>query len=294
MQTNQRRSRRRTVAPRLASVTTTVVALVGAMLFAGSGQATGAPPGSSVIADERGCTEVAYNRNGSRAAVEPLVPSRFQLRSPLIGGVPATDRVILLVNELSCEDVTVEGYPTGSEGRSTTTLIVSASFNAVDGAPRTGVYVLWHATDNPVLFARYQQLGWPIELLSPESTFEAGTTEAGSPQFAFTFAGAGWDHSLTAVPTTAPGPVTRSTASYWHDVSVEDHTSDSGQAGTVSYRICYVNDASLGRAAVTGDLRTTPLASVTAVPPLLDNYGGFLLEGGWSSTLTAGDCPAPG
>jgi hypothetical protein len=120
-------------------------------------------PSPSVSTRESGCTEQAFNRSLVRDAVDPLVPDQFEL-TPTFTPAGSPSRVAGLINVVTCSKVVFDG-PGGAyftQHPTTTTVIYSATL--LDG---TG-YVLLYATDNPVLAARYRQLGWPVQLLSPD------------------------------------------------------------------------------------------------------------------------------
>lgn len=64
-----------------------------------------------------------------------------------------------------------------------TTFIYSATLR--DGTS----YVLLYATDDPVLAARYRQLGWPVQLLSPGTSTTPVTRPDGSQRQMWSFEG---------------------------------------------------------------------------------------------------------
>src|SRR6478736_4688039 len=163
--------------------------------------ATAAVP-TSVTTDEGGCIEAGYIRGGNVAAVEALVPDRFTIEL-LAGTGPA--RVRLFVNEVTCQTVQVDGH--ASYQRPTTTMIVSAAIDAVDGRPADGSYVLSYATSNPALWARYRQLGWPAERHDPSSGAAVEALPDGVTQATWTVSGGGWDHVTRIQATAAATPI---------------------------------------------------------------------------------------
>jgi len=233
-----------------------------------------AQPGVQVISDERGCTELAYNRPGMLAAVRPLVPARYTLQQ---GASP--DRTPVQVNEISCDAVTLDGHPTGSAGGPTTTVIVSALFTAIDGSPARGGYVLDYTTDNGVVFAAYQQLGWPATFLGSPVTFLVSALPDGADSISLDVAHGKWEHAIDAMTTTPLSTVGHSTATFRHDTH------------QASLQLCYDNNTARRSVILAGDLSRTPLASLTPAPAFTA-ANGAAFTGGWSASLGTDPCPA--
>ena len=248
-----------------------LLACAGTILATAPPVHAGTPPDLSVVTDERDCTEVGYIRGGSPAAVDALVPDRYG-PAFLAGTAP---RVRLLVNEVTCRHVDLAGHPASQ--RPTTTMILSASYQTVDGQPRAGNYVLSYATTNAVVAAQYRRVGWPVVLLDQELT--ALTTETlpgGETEATWTVVGGGWDHVTrlrAAEPVTAPES---STATYSYDVSPERRLT-----------LTYGNLFAVTNGTIDADLTATPLAPVAFLPPVLVGFFGTYVRGGWTATLSS-------
>lgn len=244
-----------------------------------------ASPASSVVltTDETGCTEVTYPRGGLASAVRPRVPARFDLLPfPAPEGAPA--RVALLITEVSCRSVTTEIPQRQTRQRDVAYIIVSVELASIDGQPADGVYVLNYATENRILHRALNKVGWPTDLLQRRSGVKVITTPGGLTQATWTFAGSGWDHTVTFASTSPLGPIETGPGIFYRDTP------------TRQLKQCFDNTVRLQFGGVTGDLTTTPLATVTAVPPVFANWSGtptvgtFLVTGDWESTITDQDC----
>lgn len=245
---------------------------IPALLLLSLGTAIGQPAATaavptSVTTDEGGCLEAGYIRGGNVAAVEALVPDRFTIEL-LAGTGPARAR--LFVNEVTCQTVEVDGH--ASYQRPTTTMIVSAAIDAVDGRPADGSYVLSYATSNPVLWARYRQLGWPAERLDPSSGVAVEALPDGVTQATWTVSGGGWDHVTRIQATAATTPIS-DVATYYYDRADERLT------------LTYDEELLVSAGRLDGDLSGTPLAAVAYIPPVFTNISGGFFRGGWEATL---------
>lgn len=227
--------------------------------------ATAAVP-TSVTTDEGGCIEAGYIRGGNVAAVEALVPDRFMIEL-LAGTGPARAR--LFVNEVTCETVDIEGHATYQPP--TTTMIVSAAIDAVDGRPEDGSYVLSYATSNPVLWARYRQLGWPAERLDPSSGLVVKALTDGITEATWTVSGGGWD--VTRMRATEQTTPIADSATYYYDGADDRLT------------LTYDEALMVAPGRLDGDLSGTPLAAVAYIPPVFTNFGGGFFRGEWEATL---------
>ena len=261
---------RRVIAATVSALAGVAFALPVAAPATAAPAVAGSSPGLILqTSDERGCTETAYFRSGLLSAVRPLVPERYALQEAPAppGGAP---RVRLLVNELVCTQVTTSGVRLP---RPVTTVIVSAYTD-------TDLYVLFYATTNPVQWATLRAVGWPADLLYPQT---AGTTHpdpAGGLTLTLHVVGSGWTHDLTATTTETPGVPETSTAGFVRDTR--------GHA----WSLCYDNAFSPAvTSTLTADLTGTRLASVASIPPDLVDYPSYLAVGGQRSRLTTDQCP---
>jgi hypothetical protein len=188
--------------------------------------------------------------------------------------------VDLLINEVSCQQVTTGGVELRGP---VVTVIVSTPVTLPDGTAAD--YVLFYATDNPIQFAALKRLGWPVDLLRQASSGSVTRDDTGQiDSLHLTVLGSGWDHELTVLATAPVGEPEQSTAVYYRDVD-----------GAL-LKLCYENNLDVVPATVTGDLRETPLASITSFPPnltpALTAGHSWLAVGSQRSTLTSGSCPA--
>ena len=80
-------------------------------------------------------------------------------------------------------------------------------------------YILWYGTDNPLLFARLQQLGVDAHFI-PRSTYSETDDEQGRRQIRVDYVGngpGGIDHTRTITVLTAPTGTTREdTSTFYH------------------------------------------------------------------------------
>ena len=245
-----------------------------------AGRATGA----LLTTKEAGCTEITYPRGGLASAVRPLVPVRFELVPfPAPDGVPA--RVTLFITEVTCRTVTTATAQRRDKQRDVAFIIVSADTATIDGQPSDGVYVLFYATENRTLHRAFNDLGWPTDLLHRRSGVNVTTTPGGLTQATGTFVGSGWNHIITFASVLPFGQPDTGLGIYYRDT------------GTRQLKQCFDSTIRSVFGMVTGDLTTTPLATVTAVPPVFAGFSGtpsngtFLYTGSWQSTLTDQNCP---
>jgi hypothetical protein len=235
-------------------------------------------PEPTVSTSESGCTEQAFTRSLIRDAVDPLVPDEFEL-TPTFTPVGSPARVAGLINVVTCTQVTVSGPAAAyfAQHPTMTTFIYSASL--LDG---TG-YALLYATDNPVLAARYRQLGWPVQLLSPRTNLSLVDPADAPQQAAWSLKGPGWDGLVeSSVPSTL-NPVESSTFELVH------------QSGDTLLHLCYANLASVTPNTVWFDLSQTPVADFAALAvlptdPVKIQFPGWRIKGGWTATLTSQAC----
>jgi hypothetical protein len=248
------------------------------------GQPTGAAP--LLTTDETGCTEIAYWRGGSASKVRALVPARYELVPfPAPEGFPA--RVALVINEVTCRNTINTGPSRRDRQRDVTTILISVNTSSIDGNPSDGYYNLFYATENRTQQQELTTLGWPADLLKQRSDVEVTTTSGGLTQAITTVVGSGWDHEVTGATIFPLDQPVNSEVAFHRDTA------------TRQLQLCFSNTLASAAGAVTGDLTTTPLATITAAPP---TYAGFsaaapfgagIATGGWQATLTDQACPKP-
>jgi hypothetical protein len=151
--------------------------------------------------------------------------------------------------------------------------IGSAAITARDGAPTTGFYVLWYATDNPVLFAKMQQTGMPVAFLPrSDCTVEAGPVTC---NLNWAIRGAGLRASCTQSAPSRRPPRPPSALSWYHD----------GPFGDL--RITFHNEMRpVSTAAVTADFtRNEVLQPMLVSPAVITGVPSPYLRGTWTSEL---------
>jgi hypothetical protein len=249
--------------------------VVVAALFVPEMTATAAPA-PTVTTQESGCTEQAFTRSLVRDAVDPLIPDEFDL-TPTFTPPGSPARVAGLINVVTCNQVALDGAGGAYFAKHPTTTTVIYSASLLDG---TG-YVLLYATDNPVLAARYRQLGWPVELLTPGTSSKPVIRPDGSERQVWSLKGPGWDGVVDGSVPASLSPVTSSTFELVHETD-----------GTVLY-LCYANEASVTPNVVWFDLSNTPVADFAAVPvlPTGFEFPGWYITGSQTVTLTTERCP---
>ena len=259
------------------SAVAAVVAAAGALTA--PSLAAQAAPAPTVTTQEAGCTEEAFTRSIIRETVDPLVPDELEL-TPTFTPVGSKPRVLGFINVVTCTQVTLDG-PASAYFRqhpTTTTFIFSAAL--LDGT----AYVLLYATDNPVLAARYRQLGWPVQLLSPKTSSIPMTRSDGSQRLIWSLQGSGWNGVVDGSVPQALNPTEASTFELVHETN-----------GTLLH-LCYANLSSSTPNMVWFDLSNTPVAdfaavSVLPIDPKIEISGSYGV-GGWTATLTTQACPA--
>src|SRR6478735_3986946 len=158
---------------------------------AGAATPDSRPGPSWATTQESDCFEVLTQRGVKTTEVDLLVPERF--------GLPATATTTLFLHTYTCRQFSVDGQPQVGRDKTTTITIGSVSVTSVDGQPTTGFtgYVLWYGTDNPVLFAKFHQLGWPVTFLPATTAVLPQSPQAGDAVTAgWAIRGPGIDYDL--------------------------------------------------------------------------------------------------
>jgi hypothetical protein len=122
-----------------------------------------------------------------------------------------------------------------------------------------------------------------VDLLKTASSGSVTRDDTGQiDSMHLTVLGSGWDHELTMVANESVGEPEQSTTAYYRDVD-----------GAL-LKLCYQNNLDVVLGTFTGDLRQTPLGSITSFPLNFTNATGWywLVVGSQRSTLTSGSCPA--
>ena len=145
--------------------------------------------------------------------------------------------------------------------RPTTVSIGAVQVTTRDGEPVSGfaTYVLWYATDNPVVFAQLRALEWPAQQMTPdtETAFDLGAPNTPSAA-AWTVHAPGLDYELRAL-STEPVPVAGGGDVYFF------HDSERGDLQLVAHNLALASSP----ASLQGDLRGAgPLPDLLTNPDL--------------------------
>ena len=248
----------------------------------GSGVATRAtgdePPGHDgrvthqtlLETTEMDCYEIAITRAGS-TAIDAHVPDRYTLLR-LTNGAPR-----LVINDYACAEVSVDGQRLN---KATIVTLGRAVITARDGTPAAGSYLLWLATDNPGLAARYRQVGVPASYV-PMSSWSTTTSTSGLVSTTIEVVDADLGHTLESSAPVAPVPVPV-------DPPNGPIVFYEGSKGSVRMTIVNTELGSAG-ARVWGDLSVVP-----AIAPLVNpqfatmvgtNFPAGAVRGSWTSTV---------
>ena len=171
-----------------------------------------------LLTEETNCFETLDRRPVLLEHVRSYLPSRYEPRVGITPPPPAwtgpADAKVVSVGFLDfvCESISVDGLP----GRPTIVSIGTVLMFR-EGVPEE--YFLWFATDNPLQFARLQQLGVDAHFI-PRSTYSETTDAQGRRQIQVDYVGngpGGIDHSRTiTVLTTPTGEPRTDTSTFYH------------------------------------------------------------------------------
>jgi len=246
-----------------------------------SDESVGEPPGlqgrqthmTLLTTHESDCSEVTVPRAVLLANAQALVPIRYAVRAtnavePLFAQFVMWDYV--------CENLSVDGQRYAPRTQIT---LGATSISTRDGVAEPAAYYLnYLETDNPVLAARYRQVGLPAAF-SPDLEMDA-SGGSGAP-FVVSVAVSGPNaHTVTAASPVEPTPVVTSGGPRFFS---------EGKSGEVLLQ--YANEV-LGSApaAITADYREHQLlAPMIALPRLLQITGATFPTGSsrgtWASTV---------
>jgi len=244
------------------------------------GDETFEPPGlegrqthvTLLTTQESDCTELAIVRGVTAPGARALVPGRYAITTAGSGEL-VTGRFQKW--DYVCEDFSVDGQRYTPRTQISMGAIAVTSRDDVPVGPGH-FYLVYLATDNPVLAARYQQVGLPATF-SPG--LSATVSDAAASPFEVSFFSPIAQYSLMAVSAMAPAPVPATGGPNLF------HEGGSGEV-LLSY-----NNKMLGTATgtfVTADYRQHEiLAPIIALPRLLQIAGpGFAILGGdWDATV---------
>ncbi len=221
---------------------------------------------------EENCSEITIPRAANLAATDALVPEDYTVA---VFGAAARVRIIDYV----CSDVVVDRQ---RHSRPTHVSIGAAQLSARLGQPAPGTfYVLWLGTDNPVLAARYRQVGIASEYLS-ESSSTSETLTDGTFRLGLSYLRGDTEHTISSTAPSEPVPV----PSPGSGVTLF-HQGDQGEV-VLSYDNTEIATTS---GLIAGDLTgIKTLVQVIALPALLTLNGtvpfpGSTSRGTWTSSL---------
>lgn len=226
--------------------------------------------------DERDCHEINIPRATVYAATDGLVPDRYT-----VAALPTFARVRII--DYVCESLTVDGQPHARQ-----TQVTIGAVQLAQQGTSTPYYILWLGTDNPVLAARYRQLGIPAVNLAG-STSLVTLTPAGGLNVTLQYTTddpsepSELDHTITTRAPIAPLPVPTpgSQLRLFHD-------DERGQTQVVFNNL----ESAATAGVITADLtRIRPLADIIVFPSLLTiggttSFGGSTIRGSWEATVT--------
>lgn len=263
----------------VAALCVAVLGAAGALASSASADEVG-PPGlagrqthlTSLTTVESDCYEVTFGRAGRVDAVRVVVPERYTPGVFSTGlGFPVAG---LRVWDYTCRELSVD---TQRRDRETHVSLYAAALTQRDGQPVTGsYYLLGLSTDDPVLAARYRQVGLPAELL-PDVAWSV--TAPGETPYVVAFSVPGVDeHQVRAQAAAAPQPTPASGGpTFFYD----------GDAGEVA--MTYANQE-IGSASstMTFDLtRDMGIVAVIALPSLVSGtVAGPTYRGDWTAAVT--------
>lgn len=220
---------------------------------------------------EAECTEVAVVRAVTPEGARALVPQRYEPTTLVAGG--------LTIGRFQMWDYVCERF--GVDGQShaprTQISIGAIAVSKRDAVPVSGAYyLLYLATDNPVLAARYGQVGLPARF---DRGLSATVSEVSASPFEVSFAAPTIGYHVTAVALSAPLPI----------ALAQDGPSLFYEGGSGEVRLSYRNTMGAASAAlVTGDYREHEvLAPIIALPRLLEPTGAPfpVARGDWDATV---------
>jgi len=216
---------------------------------------------------EENCAEVVIPRAVTLTGLRPLVPAEYTIVP--IG--PIAGRVIFI--DYSCEGVSVDRQ---RNSRPTTTTIVGAQIAPIEGGSTSAYYILGIATTNPIVAARYRQLGLPV-YFNPNITSSDVLRPGGTASdLAMNFVGSPLDHSFTGVTVEpAAGPITESLGAPMY------YNADDG-----TYRLTFDNESRPATTIrLTGDFTTSSLIAPILASPARPTANFTFVRASWTTTV---------
>jgi hypothetical protein len=220
---------------------------------------------------ESDCTELAIVRAVTAAGARALVPERYQ-PAAVVSGDLVSGRFQMW--DYVCEHLRLDDQ---SHAPRTQISIGAIAVTSRGGVPvNRGYYLVYLATDNPALAARYRQVGLPAAFTPGLS---AAVSDVAASPFEVSFIAPTAQYTLTAVSAMAPSPVP----------VAADGPNLFYEGGSGEVLLSYHNHTGAAvSAGVTADYRQHEiLAPIIALPRLLQPAGvPFpLIRGDWDATV---------
>jgi len=150
---------------------------------------------------EQNCYEFNIPRGTNRVATQALLPEGY-VAAPLSATSPHLTSVVFI--DYHC-DIAIDRQ---QQFRSTTVSFVGVRLASRYGVPTNGYYILALTTTNPILAARYRQIGIPAVFDHDSVSSDVLRANGTEADVAFDISGAGIDHFLTGVTREpAAGPI---------------------------------------------------------------------------------------
>ena len=273
---------RRTIATATLLATALFATLLGAAAPA-AGDEPPEPPGlegreshmTMLTTQETDCTETFIPRAVTPDGARALVPDRYELFTTASGGVTFARFVVwdYVCDELSVDDQRLQQRTHISLGA---IAITSRDREALP--PNSSFYIVAIRTDNPVLAARYRQVGLAADF-APDMV--ATVSDSATAPFEVSFTVPSASYTETAVADTVPVPVPVDGGG---PVLYQE-----GRAGEVL--LSYDNSAGAATSAViTADYRQYELlVPIIGLPRLLEipgvRFANSVIRGDWEATL---------
>ncbi|MFH8252684.1 hypothetical protein ACH3VR_20115 [Microbacterium sp. B2969] len=223
---------------------------------------------------ESDCTELAVVRAVTPAGARELVPPRYE-PLVLVGGGLTTGRFAMW--DYVCEQFSIDGQTNAPRTQISMggIAVTTRDGERVDGA----YYLVYLATDNPVLAARYRQVGLPATF-TPGLSATVSDTAASPFEVSFDAPTARYAVAATAPAAPVVVPATSGLELYF----------EGGSGGVL---LSYENKAGGSVAAqLTADYREhSILAPIIALPRLLQPVGAPfpIVRGDWDATAARQD-----
>lgn len=164
------------------------------------------------------CFQTLERRPVLLSQVEAYLPDRYEPRPtptppyPIWGGDSSDVTVSVGFSDHVCGTLSVNGH-----AGEPTIVSVGTVFVTRDGVATE--HILWYGTDNPLLFARLQQLGTNVYFL-PQSSYSERYDEAGRREITVRYVDsgpAGLDYTRTTTVLTEPvGPTRTQPSRFYH------------------------------------------------------------------------------